>query len=35
MMPCAIWYQLYNLENVKKTHGGVQPVTLVEVTLRG
>ena len=20
---CAIWYHLYNLKNVKKTHGGV------------
>ena len=22
-MCCAIWYQLYNLKNVKNTHGGV------------
>ena len=22
-MHCAIWYHLYNLKNVKKTHGGV------------
>ena len=23
VMLCAIWYNLYNLKNVKKTHGGV------------
>ena len=23
MMRCAIWYHLYNLRNVKNTHGGV------------
>ena len=22
-MRCTIWYHLYNLENVKNTHGGV------------
>ena len=22
-MFCAIWYELYNLKNVKNTHGGV------------
>ena len=22
-MHCAIWYHLYNLKNVKNTHGGV------------
>ena len=22
-MRCAIWYHLYNLKNVKNTHGGV------------
>ena len=22
-MPCAIWYHLYNLKNVKYTNGGV------------
>ena len=22
-MLCAIWYHLYNLKNVKNTHGGV------------
>ena len=22
-MRCAIWYNLYNLNNVKNTHGGV------------
>ena len=24
-MLCAIWYHLYNLKNVKNTHGGVLP----------
>ena len=28
-MLCAVWYHLYNLENVKNTHGGV--VLLVKV----
>ena len=23
VMPCAIWYHLYNLKNMKNTHGGV------------
>ena len=23
LIRCAIWYHLYNLENVKSTHGGV------------
>ena len=23
VMPCKIWYHLYNLKNVKNTHGGV------------
>ena len=23
VMRCTIWYRLYNLKNVKKTHGGV------------
>ena len=23
VMFCAIWYRLYNLKNVKNTHGGV------------
>ena len=23
VMRCAIWYHLYNLKNVKNTHGGV------------
>ena len=22
-MRCAVWYHLYNLKNVKNTHGGV------------
>ena len=34
---CAIWYHLYNLKNVKNTHGGVlllvKPATLLKVTL--
>ena len=29
-MRCAIWYNLYNLNNVKNTHGGV--VLLVKFT---
>ena len=38
-MRCAIWYHLYNIKNVKKTHGGVlllvklQPATLLKLTL--
>ena len=28
---CAIWYYLYNLKNVKNTHGGV----LILVKLQG
>ena len=38
-MLCAIWYHLYNLKNVKNTHGGplllvkLQPATLLNVTL--
>ena len=27
-MRCAIWYQLYNLKNVKNTHGGVKKAWL-------
>ena len=27
-MRCAIWYQLYNLKNVKNTHGGVKTAWL-------
>ena len=37
---CAIWYHLYNLQNVKNTHGKVlllvcmlKPATLLKVTL--
>ena len=34
---CAIWYYLYNLKNVKNTHGGVltlvQAATLLKSTL--
>ena len=37
VMLCAIWYHLYNLKNVKNTHGGVlllvKPATLLKVTL--
>ena len=37
-MRWAIWYHLYNLENVKNTHGGVLllvkfTITLLKVTL--
>ena len=36
-MLCAIWYHMYNLKNVKNTHGGVlllvKPATLLKVTL--
>ena len=31
VMFCAIWYHLYNLKNVRNTHGGVLP--LVKATL--
>ena len=39
-MLCAIWYHLYNLENVKNTHEGVLLLvkllaTLLNVTARG
>ena len=30
-MFCSIWYHLYNLKNVKSTHGGV--LFLLKVTL--
>ena len=36
MVRCAIWYHLYNLKNVKNTHGGVLiivPATLLKLTL--
>ena len=40
-MRCAIWYHLYNLKNVKNSHGGVliltrfrlKPATLLKLTL--
>ena len=38
-MRCAIWYHVYNLKNMKSTHGGVlllvklKPATLLKVTL--
>ena len=31
VMFCAIWYHLYNLKNVKNTHG--ERLTLLKVTL--
>ena len=33
---CAVWFHLYNLENVKNTHRGVlnlKPAALLKVTL--
>ena len=30
-MPCAIWYHLYNLKDMKNTHGGV--LILLKLTL--
>ena len=36
VMFCAIWYQLYNLKNVKNTHEGtllIELATLLKVTL--
>ena len=32
VMRCAIWYHLYNLRNVKNTHGGV--LILVKLQLK-
>ena len=32
-MSGAIWYNLYNLENMKNVHGGVEPVTLLKATI--
>ena len=29
-MLCAIWYHLYNLKNVKNTHGGVLLLTKLQ-----
>ena len=31
VMRCAIWYHLYNLKNVKNTHG--EPASLLKLTL--
>ena len=31
-MRCAIWYHLYNLNNVKNTHGGVL-ILILKLTL--
>ena len=36
VMRFAIWYHLYNLKNMKNTHGGVlllEPAALLEITL--
>ena len=33
VMRCAIWYHLYNLKNVKNTHGGV--LLLVKLQAKG
>ena len=33
VMRCAIWYHLYNLKNVKNTHGGV--LILVKLQAKG
>ena len=33
VMRCAIWYHLYNLKNVKNTHGGV--LLLVKLQANG
>ena len=31
MVRCAIWYHLYNLKNVKNTHGGVLILVKLQV----
>ena len=33
VMRCAIWYHLYNLKNMKKTHGGMLLLLKLQVTL--
>ena len=34
VMRCPIWHHLYDLKNVKNTHGGVlKPTTLLKLTL--
>ena len=36
VMPCAIWYNLYNFKNVENSYGEVLllvPVTLLKITL--
>ena len=33
MMLCAIWYHLYNLKNVKNTHGGVLPLVKLQAAV--
>ena len=35
VMRCAIWYHLYNLKNVKNTHGGVLLLALKVTLLHG
>ena len=30
-MLCAIWYHLYNLKNVKNTHGGMSVLIKLQV----
>ena len=32
VMLCAIWYHLYNLKNVKNTHGGVLILVKLQAT---
>ena len=32
---CAIWYYLYNLKNVKNTHGGVLILVKLQAEARG
>ena len=35
MMRCAIWYDLYNLKNVKNTPGGVLSNQVLQIHLIG
>ena len=35
VMRCAIWYHLYNLKNVKNTHGGVLLFVKMQATVIG
>ena len=34
-MCCAIWYHLYNLKNVKNTHGGVLILVKLQAGIMG